>query len=105
MNIPAMQINAEILAQLALLGQEQNRLEDFLADPARGVKLLQALQAFDPGATGFKTEHIYAAAHGLSRLTEALLDHLIAKHKHSDRIKNLIASGNLLLALRAGPAL
>jgi len=38
-------------------------------------------------------------------LTEALLDHLIAKYKGNDRVKNVIPSGNLLLQLRAGPAL
>ncbi|MEI6234018.1 MAG: hypothetical protein WCT04_13260 [Planctomycetota bacterium] len=103
--IEAMRTNADILAQLALLGTEQNRLEDFLLDPSRGVKLMQALVAFDPGATGFKTDHVYAAAHGISRLTEALLDHLIAKYKGNDRVKNVIPSGNLLLQLRAGPAL
>jgi hypothetical protein len=101
----AQRTNAEILVNLALLGTEQNRLEDFLREPERGVKLMQALQAFDPGVTGFNAEHIHRAAQGLSRLTEALLDHLIAKYKNSDRVKNLIASGNLLLQLRAGPPL
>jgi len=99
------QANAEILAQLALLGSEQNRLDDFLREPERGLKLMQSLQAFDPGTTGFAAEDVYKAAHGLSRLTEALLDHLIAKYSGQPRIKNLIASGNLLLQLRAGPAL
>ena len=99
------QTNAEILAQLALLNTPGNRLDDFLLDPSRGLKLMQALQAFDPGTTGFKSEDIYAAAHGLSRLTEALLDHLIAKFKSNERIKNFISSGNLLLTLRAGPAM
>ncbi len=101
----AQQSNADILAQLTLLGAEHNRLTDFLADPARGVKLMQALTAFDPGTTGFKAEDVYAAAHGLARLTEALLDHLIAKYRGNERVKNVIASGNLLLQLRAGPAL
>ena len=101
----AQRTNAEILVNLALLGTEQNRLEDFLREPERGVKLIQALQAFDPSALGFNAEHVYKAAHGLSRLTEALLDHLIAKYRGSDRVKNLIPSGNLLLQLRAGPPL
>jgi hypothetical protein len=99
------QVNAQILVQLATLGSEQNRFPDFLGDPQRGLKLIQALQAFDPSATGFKTESIFAAATGLTGLSEALLEHLIGKYKGNDRIKNFIASGNLLLTLRAGPAL
>ena len=98
-------VNAQVLAQLALLGSPDNRLEDFLREPERGLKLLQALQAFDPGTTGFKSDDIYAAAHGLSGLTEALLDHLIAKYKNHERLRNYISSGTLLLALRAGPAM
>ena len=95
--------NAQILAQLALLGTEQNRLDDFLLSPERGVKLAQGLQAFDPATTGFSSEDVYAAAQGLSRMAEALLAHLIEKHKGNERIKNLMASGKLLLQLRSGP--
>ncbi len=101
----ARQTNADILAQLSVLGSEQNQLPDFLADPSRGVKLLQALTAFDSGTTGFKAEDVYAAANGLGRLTEALLGHLIVKYRTNERVKNLIQSGNLLLQLRSGPAL
>src|SRR5437667_8711806 len=101
----AQTVNADILAQLALLGTEQNRFEDFLADPSRGLKLMQSLQAFDPGAIGFEAKDIHAAASGLARLADALLGHLITKYKGHERIKNFIASGKLLLALRAGPAL
>ena len=101
----AQKSNADILAQLALLGTAQNRLDDLLQDPARGIKLMQALTALDPAAIGFEAASVYSAAHGLARLTEALLDHLIAKYNGSDRVKNLTASGNLLLQLRAGPAL
>jgi hypothetical protein len=97
--------NAAILAQLALLGTEQNRLADFLIAPERGEKLVQGLVALDPAQTGFKPEDVYAAARGLALLTESLLDHLIARHRGNERIKNLSASGNLLLALRAGPPL
>jgi len=46
--IEAMRTNADILAQLALLGTEQNRLEDFLLDPSRGVKLMQGRRVLKP---------------------------------------------------------
>lgn len=95
--------NAQILAQLAVLGSEQNRLDDFLADPERGAKLIAGLNALDLEQTGFRSEDVYAAAQGLCRLTEALLSHQIDKHRGQERIKNLLASGKLLNLLRSGP--
>ena len=94
--------NGQILAQLALLGTEDNRFADFLADPERGAKLVHGLDALDPGQTGFRSEDIFAAAQGLCRLAEGLLAHLIEKYKGQERIKNLLASGKLLLLLRSG---
>lgn len=95
--------NAQILASLAQLGTPQNQFNDFVLDPIRGSRLMNGLLALDPGQTNFKAEDVYAAVQGLGRLTEALLAHLIEKHKGQDRIKNFIASGKLLLLLRAGP--
>jgi hypothetical protein len=95
--------NAQILAQLALLGAPENRLEDFILNPERGPKLINGLNALDPSVTGFKNEDIYSAAQGLCRLTEALLSHLIEKYKDQDRVKNLMASGKLLLQFKSGP--
>jgi len=95
-------LNADILAQLALLGTPENELKDFLTDEQRGLKLLAGLQALDPGQTGFRSEDVYAAAQGLARLTESLLRHLIEKYNGHQRIKNLDASGKLLLALSPG---
>ena len=97
--------NAEILAQLTLLGTGENRFEDFLAQPERGAKLLVALQTFDPGCTGFQSADLYAAAQGLCRLCEALLAHLIERYKGQARIKNLTASGKLLSLMRSGAAI
>ncbi|HYG75317.1 MAG TPA: hypothetical protein VEK08_09975 [Planctomycetota bacterium] len=98
-------VNASILAQLAMLGTEQNRFDDFLLDPQRGTKLMQALLELDPGQTGFRHEDVLAAAQGLCRLSEALLAHLIEKYKGQERIKNLMESGKLLLQLRSGPVI
>ena len=98
-------LNASILAQLAVLGTQDNRIDDFLVAPERGLKLIQGLVALDPGESAFKAEDVFAAAGGLTRLTEGLLDHLIARHRGSTRIKNLNAGGNLLLTLRAGAPL
>lgn len=99
----AQQTNAQILAQLALLGSTENRLDQFIAEPERGQKLITGLQLFDPGETGFKTEDVYAAIQGLCKLTDELLAHLMEKHKGQERVKNLMASGKLLLILRSGP--
>ena len=99
----AQQTNAQIIAQLALLGATDNRLQHFSEEPERGVKLMQALILLNPGETGFKSEDVYAAVQGLCRLTEELLTHLLEKYKGHDRIKNLMPSGKLLLLLRGGP--
>lgn len=95
--------NAQIIASLAQLGTSQNLFEDFVLDPARGTRLMNGLQALDPGETNFRPEDVYAAVQGLCRLAEALLSHLIEKHKGQERIKNFMASGKLLLLLRGGP--
>jgi hypothetical protein len=96
------QDNAMILAQLAILGTEKNRFEDFLAEPERSLKLLAGLHQFDPSATGFKHEFVFNAAEGLRFITEALLAHLIEKYRDQPRVKNLGPGGNLLLTLRSG---
>ena len=97
--------NADILAQLAILGTGENHFNDFLAHPERGAKLLNALQTFDPGCTGFQNADLYAAAQGLCRLCEGLLAHLIDRYKGQARIKNLTASGKLLALMRSGAAI
>jgi hypothetical protein len=97
--------NAQILAQLAVLGTGENRFEDFLKDPSRAEKLHAGLARFDPSVLGFKNEDIFAAAEGLKRLTEGLLTYLIDKYKDQDRIKNFLQSGKLLLLLRSGPVI
>lgn len=94
--------NAQILASLAQLGTHQNLLEDFILDPERGTRLMNGLQALDPGQTNFRAEDVYAAAQGLCRMSEAVLAHLIDKYKGQDRIKNFMQNGKLLLLLRAG---
>jgi hypothetical protein len=97
--------NAVILANLALLGAGQNRLEDFIIDPSRGMKLINGLHALDASHANFRSEDLFAAVQGLSRLSESLLAHLIDKYQGQERIKNFMASGNLLLALRSGPVI
>jgi hypothetical protein len=95
--------NAHILPQLAILGTPQNQFEDFLADEERGLKLLNGLQAFDPGATGFRNQDIYAAVQGLARITEGLLTHLLEKYGSNERIKNRGPARDLLELLKSGP--
>ena len=95
--------NAIILPQLAILGTPQNRIDDFLADPSRGLKLLNGLQTFDPGQTGYRNEDVYAAVQGLCRLAEGLLSHLIEKYGSNERVKNRAAAQALLDLLKAGP--
>jgi hypothetical protein len=95
--------NAEILAQLAILGTPQNRFDDFLLDPPRGLKLLNGLQAFDASQSGFRNQDIFAAVQGLCRISESLLAHVLEKYGNNERIKNRAATEKLLSLLRAGP--
>jgi len=85
-----------------MLGTDDNRFGDYLLDSARGTKLMQGLLVLDPGQTGFKHEDIFAAAQGLCRMAESLLAHLIEQNKGQERIKNVMASGKLLLLLKSG---
>jgi len=94
--------NAQILAQLTALGTPGNTFEDFLANSERGLRLLAGLQAFDPGQTGFRTQDVYAAAQGLCRIAEPLLNHLLEKFQSNERIKNREPASKLLALLRAG---
>ncbi len=95
--------NAFILPQLATLGTPQNRFDDFLADPARGNKLVNGLHIFDPGQTGYRNEDIYAAVQGVCRLTEGLLAHLLEKYGGNERVKNRVPAQALLDLLKSGP--
>ena len=95
--------NAQILAQLAILGTPQNRFEDYLADPARGARLVHGLNAFDASDTSCRNEDTFLAVQGLCRLSEALLAHLLEKFGSNDRLKNRVAGEKLLALLRAGP--
>ena len=93
--------NAQILAQLTALGSPGNTFEDFLLAPERGLRLMGGLQAFDAGQTGFRTQDVYAAAQGLCRIAEPLLNHLLEKFQN-ERIKNREPAKKVLALLRAG---
>ena len=96
-------MNGQILGQLKLLGTPENAFVDFLADPERGLKLLNGLQALDAAQPNFSSADMFAAAPGLCRMTDALLAHLLAKFGSHDRIRNVAPARKLLAQLRSGP--